>query len=259
LIKIVRTSINIITIMSVSPNRTIAIVGVGSSMSRSLALWLASVGWNIALVSRSENSLSKISDEVKAAQTSADAKVIYRTADAGNPDSLTAALDWCAQQLGGKLDVLNYNAAHVAESHITEVTPEMLELDLRVSALGTLVAGQWFTRNANTDHVPKGELPLFLVTGGILDKEPQVAFSSLSAAKAASQTLSRLFAQALPQASQIVVGMPLIKGRIADSETGGFTEGYHPDSIIQKVFKPFFEDREKLQDGVYNWTVERVL
>ncbi|OJJ71763.1 hypothetical protein ASPBRDRAFT_43142 [Aspergillus brasiliensis CBS 101740] len=245
--------------MNVSPNRTIAIIGVGSTMSRSLALWLASVGWNIALVSRSEKSLSKITEEVKAAQTNADAKVIYRTADAGDPDSLTSTLDWCAQQLGGKLDVLHYNAAHVAEPHITEVTPERLNLDFQVSAVGTLVAGQWFTRHANTDRVSHGEWPLFLVTGGTLDKEPQMAVSSLCAAKAASQTLSRLFAQALPQAAQIVVGMPLIRASIVDPETGGYTEGYHPDTIIQTVFKPFFEDREKLQGGLDNWTVERVI
>ncbi|KAL4928140.1 NAD(P)-binding protein [Aspergillus undulatus] len=218
-------------------------------MSRLLALWLASTGWNIALVSRTESSLSTIADEVKAAQT-----------NAGNPDSLTAAaLDWCTQQLGGKLDVLNYNAARVADSHITTVSPEMLELDFRVSAVGILVAGQWFTRNANTDRVSQGEWPLFLVTGGTLDREPQMVFSSLCAAKAASQTLSRLFAQALPQASRVVVGMPLIRARIADPESGGYTEGYHPDTIIQTVFRPFFEEREKLQDGVGKWTVERVI
>ncbi|KAK1139205.1 hypothetical protein N8T08_001200 [Aspergillus melleus] len=211
--------------MGVAPNRNIAIIGVGSTMSRLLALWLASVGWNIALVSRSETSLSKIADEVKASQTSTEAKVIYRTADAGNPESLTAALDWCAQPFSGKLDVLNYNAAHVAESHITELTPEMLELDFRVSAIGTLVAGQWFMRNANTDRVSKGEWPLLLVTGGVLDKEPQMAFSSLRAVKAASQTISRLFAQALPQDSQILVGMPLIKAAIVDPKGGGERRG----------------------------------
>lgn len=210
-------------------------------------------------MARSEDRLSKIANEVKAAQTSADAKVIYRTADAGNPDSLTATLDWCASQFNGKLDVLNYNAARVADSLITEVSPEMLNLDFQVSAVGTLVAGKWFTKNANTENVLKGEWPLFLVTGGTLDTEPQVAFSSLSAAKAASQTISRLFAKVLPQASQVVVGMPLIRARIADPSSGGYTEGYHPDTIIQTVFKPFFEDRQKLQDGSSNWTVERVL
>lgn len=228
-------------------------------MSRSLALWLASVGWSIALISRSENTLSRIADEVKVAQTKADAKVIYRTADAGNPNSLTTALDWCSQQFDGKVDVLNYNAARVTASHITDLTTEVLELDLQVSAVGTLVAGQWFSRNANSGNVSNGEWPLFLVTGGTLDTEPQLAVSSLSVAKAASQTLSRLFAKALPQSHRIVVGMPLIRASIADPETGGYTEGYHPDTIIQKVFKPFFEDRENLKSGVDKWTVERVL
>src|SRR4051812_10746936 len=184
--------------MTLNENRTIAIVGVGSSMSRSLAPWLATLGWNIALVSRSEKTLSIIANEVKKIQNK-ESKVIYRSADAGDSASLKAALDWCVEQFQCKLDVLNYNAAHVAESNITDLTLAMLELDFRVSAVGTLIAGQWFTENARLDYVSMGEKPLFLVTGGVLDKEPQLVFSSLCAAKAASQTLSRLFAQALPE------------------------------------------------------------
>jgi hypothetical protein len=48
-----------------------------------------------------------------------------------------------------------------------------------------------------------GEWPRFLLTDGTVDKEPQIDFSSLCAAKVASQTLNRLFAQALPQASRL--------------------------------------------------------
>jgi hypothetical protein len=52
----------------------------------------------IAETRRSSSSIFGVTSVmwVKAAQTSPDAKVVYRTADAGNPDSLTAALDWCA-------------------------------------------------------------------------------------------------------------------------------------------------------------------
>ncbi|PYH28223.1 uncharacterized protein BO87DRAFT_402436 [Aspergillus neoniger CBS 115656] len=133
------------------------------------------MGWSIALVSRSET-----------AQTSAEAKVIYRTANASNVDSLTLALDW---------------------SHVSDLRPQMLEADLQLSA------------------------PLFLVTGSILNKEPQIIFSSPCAAKAASSC-------------------------IADLDTGGYTKGYYSNTIVETVFKPFFEDREKLQDGLDNWTVE---
>lgn len=107
------------------------------------------------------------------------------------------------------------------------------------------MAGQWFTKNARLDYVPKGEYPLFLVTGGIIDKDPQLVFSSLSAAKAASQTLIRLFAQTLPESFNIMVSMPLVSGRITDPSTGEYVDGFWPDDTIQKLFKPFFEDREK--------------
>ncbi|KAJ6109952.1 hypothetical protein N7486_002187 [Penicillium sp. IBT 16267x] len=83
--------------MVVSENRSIAIVGVGPAMSRSLALWLASLGWNNALISRSEENLSNNVAEIKNAQKSPDAKVVYKTGDASGPSSLKTALDWSVE------------------------------------------------------------------------------------------------------------------------------------------------------------------
>lgn len=245
--------------MTVSENRSIAIVGVGSLMSKSLALWLATLGWNIALVSRSEASLSAIADEVRHAQKSKSAKVVHRAADASDPAALRAALDWCTRELGGKLDVLNYNAARVALTDVMEVTPEELEQDFRVSAVGTLVAGQWFAAgNANTSRVVEAEWPLFLVTGGNLDKQPEPYLASLSSVKAASQTLSRLFARELPGKANVLVGMPLISGRVVSPGDSGYSPEFDATTIISTVFRPFFEDREKRRDGAEEWTVERV-
>lgn len=244
--------------MSVSENRNIVIVGVGSLMSKSLAIWLASLGWNIALVSRSEKSLSAITDEVHRAQKGKDAKVIYRAANAGEPAILKATLDWCVRELGGKLDVLSYNAARVATTDITETAPEELEKDFRVSAVGTLVAGQWFSEgNARVDRIAESEWPLFLVTGGILDKEPEPIFGSLSCAKAASQTLSRLFSKVLPDKANILVGMPLIAGRVVSPTSEEYHPDFDADKVITTVFKPFFEDRENRRDGKQGWIVER--
>jgi len=245
--------------MAVSENRSIAIVGVGPSMSRSLALWLASLGWNIALISRSEDNLSKFATEIKKAQKNPDAKVVYKTGDTSDPSSLKTALDWSIEQFQCKLDVLNYNAAHVSQTNIMELTPEALESDFKVSAVGTLIAGQWFAQNARIDRVANGEYPVFLVTGGLLDKNPAPIFSSLSISKSASQTVSRLFAQCFPERHSILVGMPLVSGTVTGSATGNFEGGLHPDDIIQKLFKPFFEDRENLQDGKGGWTVERIM
>ncbi|CAG8189695.1 unnamed protein product [Penicillium olsonii] len=244
--------------MTASENRSIAIGGVGSSMSRSLVLWLASLGWNVALLSRSENTLSTIANEVKKAQSNNKSQVVYRTADAADQNDLKAALDWCVEQFNCKLDVLNYNAAHVTESNVIDLTPEDLEQDFRISGVGTLVAGQWFMKNARLDYLPEGEHPLYLVTGGILDKEPELVFSSLCAAKSASQTLSRLF-RILPESFDIMDGMPLVSRRITDPFTSEHTDGFAPDVIIQRLFKPFFEGRERLQNGKESWVIERVL
>lgn len=158
-----------------------------------------------------------------------------------------------------KLDVLSYNDAHVSKINIMDLTPEILESDFKVSAVGTLVAGQWFAQNARVDRVADGEYPVFLVTGGLLDKSPVPVSSSLSISKSASQNVSRLFAQWLPERHSILVGMPLVGGTVTGSATGSFEGGFHPDDIIQKLFKPFFEDRENLQDGVGSWTVERTM
>ncbi|OJK05183.1 hypothetical protein ASPACDRAFT_74700 [Aspergillus aculeatus ATCC 16872] len=246
--------------MGVSTNRNIIIVGVGSSMSRSLAMWLASLGWNIALISRSERSLAAISEEVRyAGPDKHTVNVVHYTADAGDPASLTSALDWCLHQLGGTLDVLSYNAARVADSSIATLTPEELELDFRVSAIGTLVAGQWFRGHARVEGVSQGEWPLFLVTGGVLDKHPDPSVASLSIAKAASQTVSRIFAQVLPRDSRILVGMPLMTGRTVDPATGEYYEQCRPDKIIQALFRPFFEEREQRPNGSEGWVVVRHL
>lgn len=48
------------------------------------------------------------------------------------------------------------------------VKPETVEADFKTAAIGTLVAGQWFAKNANTSRVKEGEYPLLLVTGGLL-------------------------------------------------------------------------------------------
>lgn len=132
------------------------------------------------------------------------------TANASIPSSLLSALDWAASQLEGEVDVLCYNAAVVAASDLMSLTPEAFTADFQIAAIGVLIAGQWFSKHANKDHIPGGEYPLFLVTGGILDKNPMPSYSSLSATKAASQNLTQQFSQVLTREYSILVGQPLV-------------------------------------------------
>jgi len=50
------------------------------------------------------------------------------------------------------------------------VKPEVLETDFKTSTIGTLVAGRWFVKNADTSKISQGEYPMLLVTGGVLHK-----------------------------------------------------------------------------------------
>jgi hypothetical protein len=92
-----------------------------------------------------------------------------------------AALDWVTSEIGKGPDVLCYNAASVGSSDLMSLKPETISTEFSISAVGTLVAGQWFSQNANKEYAAKGEWPLFLVTGGVLDKHPMPSYSSLSA------------------------------------------------------------------------------
>ena len=147
--------------------RSIIIVGVGPSISSSLARKLAGLKWNIALISRSQTRLESLAFELE--KQHPDGKIATFAGDAGDAMALTRALDDAKSALG-PIDVLCYNAARVGPDDLLTVSPEVLAQDFQVSAVGTLVAGQWFAKNANTSRVSHGEYPLLLVTGGVLHK-----------------------------------------------------------------------------------------
>jgi NAD(P)-dependent dehydrogenase (short-subunit alcohol dehydrogenase family) len=169
-------------------SRSIIIVGVGPFISTSLARRLAIEGWNIALLSRSQDKLLDLAEELSKHKTS-DAKIFTKAVDAGNAAALVQALEESKSELGS-VDVVCYNAARVGEwdrdspswmptTKLTRVQgaddlmtlkSETLGTDFKVSAVGTLVTGQWLARNADTSRVSSGEYPMLLVTGGLLHK-----------------------------------------------------------------------------------------
>jgi hypothetical protein len=159
---------------------------------------------------------------------------------------------------------------------LMKVTPEMLEADFKVSAVGTLVTGQWFATHANTSRVGEGEYPLFLVTGGVLHQvgvlspiepmsvwladnhqHPAPSYASLSAVKSASQNIATNLSRVLPQEFQVQVGQPLIEQAIIPDDKGGFQTKSDPDVIVDKVFMPYFEDRMHVGE-LAEWKFERV-
>ncbi|OBT71222.1 hypothetical protein VF21_09890 [Pseudogymnoascus sp. 05NY08] len=246
--------------MSLNTNRHIIIVGAGPFISRSLTHYLASQNWRIVLISRTEKKLQAYAAETAKLCPSAP-PVLTRTADASDPANLLAALDWAASQLDGKVDVLCYNAAIAEATDLMSLTPEVLINDFKIAATGLLVAGQWFPKHANKDHISTGEYPLLLVTGGVLDKNPMPTYSSLSATKAASQNLTDQFSQVLTSEHSILVGQPLVVQPIIPNKEGGWLTKSDPEVIVKEVFQPFLEAREAMGvngEGIKGWIRDRV-
>ncbi|KAF7881364.1 uncharacterized protein EAF01_011875 [Botrytis porri] len=184
--------------------RTIIIIGAGPLMSRSLSLYLASHNWQIILISRNHSSLLSLASEINDLNPKAP-QVLVHPGDASIPSSLHKALDWAAEQVGGKVDVLCYNAAHVAPSPILELKPEVLTQDFNITAMGTLVAGQCLVKMFEQVMVPKG----------------------------------------------ILVGAPIVGGEVVK-------EGkMSPDRIVDGVFRPFLEERERYKGNEGKWVLER--
>lgn len=98
--------------MTTTEPPTAVIVGVGPFTSLSLGRKLASLGWNIGLISRSEDGLKKYAADMRSHASHKNQKIIFRAADAVNRRAICAALEWAKNELG-KIDVLCYNAARV--------------------------------------------------------------------------------------------------------------------------------------------------
>ena len=121
-------------------NPVCAIVGAGEGLGRALAAKFASHGFDIALVSRSENH-STVAAEA-AANTNANVRVQFWAADGTRPATIEKALATIATQMG-EIEVLIYNArGSFASREPLELTYEDLEDNFRLEVVGALASAK---------------------------------------------------------------------------------------------------------------------
>ncbi|KAJ5940309.1 hypothetical protein N7516_000477 [Penicillium verrucosum] len=87
--------------------QTALVTGASMGIGEATARALAKAGANLILLSRSEDKLSKLTDELS--KQHPQIKVIYRTADVGNYEEVDAAVDSSVKELGD-IDILINNA-----------------------------------------------------------------------------------------------------------------------------------------------------
>ena len=115
---------------------SIAIVGAGPGLGRSLAHLFGSHGFDVALVSRNPDKLAALQGELVAAGIRAESF----PADAADPNALATALAAAAERFGG-IDVLEFSPyAGLEVVAPTDATVENLTPALEVTLLGGVVA-----------------------------------------------------------------------------------------------------------------------
>jgi len=120
--------------------RVCTIVGAGEGLGQSLAGAFAGKGFDVALVSRSENGSARAAEAVRRANPSA--KVRFFAADAAEPTTLETALVHARKEMGD-IEVLIYNVRGDLRSKLPlQIEYEELRSIFEIEVVGALAAAK---------------------------------------------------------------------------------------------------------------------
>jgi NAD(P)-dependent dehydrogenase (short-subunit alcohol dehydrogenase family) len=195
-----------------------AIVGIGPGNGASFARKFDKEGYAVALLSRSTDYSSELTQELNNAKAYA--------CDASDPVAVVAAFDQVKSDLG-TVDTLVYNAGSGSWKSVEEITPAEFELGWRINTLGALVSSQQVIpamKQAGTGNI------IFVGATASLRGIPMTA--GFAPAKAAQRILAQSMAKHLwPQG--IHVAIMIVDGgiRAPDTPRSDGADKLEPDDI----------------------------
>ncbi len=196
------------------------IVGFGPGNGLGLAKAFGREGFQLGLLSRDPNKHVALTTTL--AKENFTAKSF--SADAGDEESLTAAIAQAERELG-EIGVLIYNAIAPTFLKPTQLTPDRLVADFRVNVAGALAA----TRAVLPGMKARGSGTI-LFTGGGWALQPWDGAASPSIGKSGIRSLAYTLAQELG-GSGIHVGTVTIAGQVAAGTH------FDPDKIAEAYLK----------------------
>ena len=190
------------------------VIGAGPGISAATARRLGAQGYAVGLVSRREGALAELGTALRADGV----RTEWTTAEAGDPASLTAAVEALIAALG-PVDVLLYNVSVGRQAAVPELAPEALLADLAAGAVGLQTAVRAVlpgmrARGAGT----------VLVTGGGSADRPVPSMASLGVQKSALRALVEVQAPALA-AEGVHVATVTVRGLVGEDRQ------IHPDRV----------------------------
>jgi short-subunit dehydrogenase len=196
----------------------VVIIGTGPGIATSVARRFAAAGMPVGLIARTEASI----DATRQALAGTGVAVAGATADAGQDDELTKALDILTGQLGVP-GALVYNAGLIRHDRPGELSRQQHVTAYAINVLGAMTAAV---------HVAPAMAAAgggsILITGGM--PEPDPALTSLSLGKAGVRALTTLLASEYGSAG-IHVATVTVGGAVAP---GG---AFDPDRIAEEYWR----------------------
>jgi NADP-dependent 3-hydroxy acid dehydrogenase YdfG len=195
--------------------RHLLVVGAGPGISAATARRFGREGYAVGLVARGEEALEELRSDL-----AGDGILAGRaTADAGDPASLTAAVELLVETFG-PVDVLLYNVSIGRQVSVPDLAPADLLDDLAAGAVGLQTA----VRAVLPGMRERGAGTVVVTGGGSADR-PVVSMATLGVQKAALRALVEVQAAALAP-ERIHVATATIRGLVGEQD-----RQVHPDRI----------------------------
>jgi short-subunit dehydrogenase len=202
--------------------------GSGSGISLSVAKKFGTQGFQVILVSRTQESLKRSTKELH--EQNIESYGI--PADAADSESLKKAIKQIKSAYGIP-DVLVYNVANIVSGDALSLTEQQLIDDFKVNTVGALTSVQQVT----PEMIERKQGTLFF-TGGTIALEPNPEYASLSIGKSAIRSLALSLADTLSPYG-IYVGQVLIADHV---KRGTY---YDPDHIAEVFWDAYINKDQK--------------
>ena len=207
------------------------VIGAGKGLGAAIARRFAANGFAISLIARSRETLDTTAATIPQPTGT-------WTADAGDPESLTAAIG-AAIEKSGPVDVLAFNAVSVTPGTPSKLGAEALVKDFRASVAAVLTAVQ-----AVLPGMRENGSGTILLTGGGFAIKPMAQLATIGVSKAAIRNLALSLADELGPEG-IHVATVMVGGIIKDGTP------FSPDRIAEVFWELHAQTRQ-------SWEVERL-
>ncbi|WP_227396306.1 SDR family NAD(P)-dependent oxidoreductase [Jeotgalibacillus aurantiacus] len=178
---------------------TYAVIGAGPGVSYETARRFGKEGFELVLMSRSEDKLKELVNQLNEEGF----KASYQVADANDSGTIKKAITSLSE-----IDVLHYNASVLVEADLLTVEAEQLEKEYRIDVLGIIEAVQ-----GAMPKLKKSSNAAVLLTGGGLALNPSAGLPGLSLGKSAMRSLGFMLHDRLKKEG-VFAGMITINGMV---------------------------------------------